>query len=200
MQRKCCICIQLRTGIISIGVFTAIEALFYLSLVVSREFSTMQAVTFTFKAALCLLFILAFAKPSEILPRTWLYVTWIIDFCVTTLMVCLVFRTLGETGLYKDYCLQSREESPPGFWEKGPNGEDPFFTDVEQCEDFIKAANRTGLTLFVIIYTPIRLWLAWNLRDWLVELRTYKLEQQRQLREANPYQYNAPGVQAYSAD
>ena len=176
MQKKCCFCIPLKTGIMSIGVFTAIEAIFYLSVVVSKDFSAMRTTAFSFKIALCLFFVLSFAKPNEIMPRAWLYITWLLDFCISILMVVLMFKTISETGYYEEYCIDSQKQAPPGFWEPGVHGEEPFFTDIEQCENFIKAANRTGLIILIIVYAPIRLWLAWNIRDWLLELKQLKTE------------------------
>ena len=171
MRGKCCFCIPLRNGIICIAIYTAIEAIFYLSVVVSKEFSAMRLTAFFFKVALCFFFVLAFAMKTAITPRAWLYITWILDFCASVLMIVLMFKSLSENGFYEEYCIESKKQSPPGFWKPGEHGEDPFFTDIEQCEDFIRAAHRTGLTILIIVYAPIRLWLAWNLRDWLLELK-----------------------------
>ena len=187
MARKCCICCPLGRGIALIGIYTALEAIFYCGLMIgSGAFWPLKMTAFSFKTLLCLSFILVRAMPKSLMSRVWLYIFWIVDMCIAILLISLVFKQVSGLNYYDEYCIQSREENQPGFWQPGPNGRMPFFTDVDQCSELMRATNRLGLLLVFITYIPIRVWLAWNLKDWYHELRERKEEE---LRDFDPYDY-----------
>ena len=102
-EKKCCICCPFKTGITFIGLFTSFEAIFYCTLMLQDGYTPIKFTEFSFKILLLIFFVVC-ALTQFLLARVWLYIFWIIDMCVTILIIAILFKQVSEPGYYTDFC------------------------------------------------------------------------------------------------
>ena len=180
----CCLCMPLWIGVCITGGIVMCECLYFLIATFSREKSQINfAIIFGLKLLLALLFIWMAVQSKNLTARKAVFIGFIAEMLLQVLVLITLLVIISVTYMNHDSC----EEADEGEWTWVEEEDESFFESIDECSGAIKISTTIYTLIFFLAYLPFRIWMAWNLRDFMDLLKESKEnEDKEQIPQTEP--------------
>jgi len=179
-KTRCCGCCFLESGIKWLGAWFIFEAIMALLGLAYRDPPQyfIDGVSFLSTGALAILFIMVMCSAENLKYRQWWLNMCLIDLVIHIILGIIAIAIIQMTDEVREMCIFRAKQfqwkiandsqgtlTQEGFFP-------PSYQSIDECESKEKMNQVIGfLVVTVLIYIPIRLWFAINIRDWRDALR-----------------------------